>query len=67
MAMCRLGQIYLVLSLEASIWLGRGGGEGRGWGWHSVFLQTQFLVIKLFIRLAGNEDGHKILDEFEFI
>ena len=32
MALCRLGQFYLVLSLEASIWLG-----------HSV-LQKQFLV-----------------------
>ena len=34
---------------------------------HSVFFQTQFLVIKLFIRQAGNEDGHKTLDEFEFV
>ena len=36
-------------------------------GGHSVFFYTQFLVIKLFIRRAGNEDGHKTLDEFEFV
>ena len=31
------------------------------------FLQTQFLVDQMFIRLAGNEDSHKILDEFDFV
>ena len=46
---------------------GGGGGGGRGGGAHSVFFLKQFLVIKLFIRWAGNEDGHKTLDEFEFV
>ena len=56
MTLCRLGHFYLVLSLEASIWLGG-----------IVPFLTQFLVIKLFIRRAGNEDVHKTLDEFEFV
>ena len=45
---------------------GEGGGEREG---HSVFLNTisSYQVIKLFIRRAGNEDGHKTLNEFEFV
>ena len=39
MAFCRLGYFYLVLSIEASIWLG-----------HSV-LQTQFLVCIYYLLL----------------